>query len=490
MPLTNEQILTTIASIKAQLDALAIAVAGTVSQPQPEVPSTTPTAQAGNILTLKSTKGKENVTTGTAKVTVGMMVKFANGRSTPVMATDDGITFTTREPAADSDAALKKLAGSNLTVVSVPGEQPQQETPKPVDEPKPDPLPNPAPVGNADLKYLHGVNMSGLGNNPYVENAIEGQNYRAPEDKHFKKYADMGCRLIRLPTALERWNEGWNEHLMRVLTAMDMAGKYKMQVVVDIHSYYRYWTKVPAGYKQRQGYDLTTYNGVAKEWRPIGTEGCAMTVDQHAALVGKIVSALKAHPAYLGLGIANEPHDRGEPGISVNGLWIKDVQKHVDAAAAASNKHWIFVGGCHYSSCRQWPQMSDALKGIKDVNDRVIYEGHNYLDKGMSGGGSWSNRSEVIPIDNFINMVKPLVEWAQKNGKRVYIGEHGYPEGNQSAEAATIKGLQYLTDNKVMSTQWCAGPGWPVGDVLALDDDRGTLKTNVNAVKQFFSKTF
>jgi len=106
----------------------------------------------------------------------------------------------------------------------------------------------------------------------------------------------------------------------------------------------------------------------------------------------------------------------------------------------------------------------------------------------MTGGGNWANRKEEIPIDNFINMVRPLVEWGQRNGKQVYIGEHGYPEGNASAEAATIKGLQYLTDNKVPSTQWCAGPGWPAGDVLALDDDNGTFKTNVNAVKPFFDR--
>lgn len=470
-------------SIRAQIDALLIQLnADPAPTPQPQ-PGPTPVANEGAILTLKSTSGKQSATTGTAKVTAGMVVEFANGRATTVTYTDDGITFLTAEPAADTADKLAALTSSTLKVKRVPGTKPAPLDPPPVVTPTPQPATNPL-----NWPGMHGVNMSGLGNNPYVENAKEGQHYRAPEEKHFKKYADMGCRLVRLPTALERWNEGWDEHLMRVLKALDHAGKYGMGVIVDIHSYYRYWTKVPAGYKQRQGYDLTNYNGVTKEWRPIGTEGCALSVAQHAALVGKIVNALKSHPAYLGLGIANEPHDRGEPGISVNALWIKDVQQHVDAAAAASDKHWIFVGGCHYSSCRQWPSVSDALKNIKDVNDRVIYEGHNYLDKNTTGGGNWSNRAEQIPLGNFVAMVKPLVEWGKANKKRVYIGEHGYPEGNQSAEAATIEGLQYLTENGVPSTQWCAGPGWPAGDVLALDDDNGTFKTNVNAVKQFFGK--
>lgn len=473
--------ITGLESIKAQCDALLIAIR---AANEGETPSQLPVAEAGNILTLKSSSGKQNATTGTAKLARGMIVRFANGRSTTVTYTDDGVTFLTSEPAADSADKLAALAGTTITVVKVPGQT--TGTPPVKDEGS---SPNtPAPVPAAGFAHLHGVNMSGLGNNPYVENAKAGTHFRAPEQKHFDKYAGLGCRLLRLPTALERFNETWDTYLPLVKAALDQAQAKGMQVIVDLHSYYRYWTKVPTGYQQRQGYSLTTFNGVTKEWRPIGTEGCALSVAQHAALVAKIVTALKDQPAYLGIGLANEPHDRGEPGISVDALWLRDVQTHFDAAAGASVKHKVFVGGCSYSSCRQWPQVSDALKNLKDPNGQAVFEGHNYLDKNMTGGGAWSNRQEQIPIDNFINMVKPLVEWGQKNGKQVYIGEHGYPEGNASAEAATIKGLQYLTDNKVPSTQWCAGPGWPAGDVLALDDDNGTLKTNVNAVRQFFDK--
>lgn len=467
-----------IAEIQTKLTALAAAIQG---QTQPEQPGTLPVAQAGNNLTLKSSSGKESVTTGTARLTVGMMVKFANGRSTPVMTTDDGITFTTREPAADTPAKLKALENSTLKVESVPGDSGSQPTPAPGN-------PNPQPVPAAGFVNLHGVNLSGLGSNPYVENARVGTNFRAPEQRHFDKYAGLGCRLLRLPTALERFNETWDAYLPLVTAALDQAQAEGMQAIIDLHSYYRYWTKVPNGYQKRIGYDLTNYNGVTKEWRPIGTEGCAMSVAQHAALVGKIVNALKGHPAYLGIGLANEPHNADKQPIDVDALWLRDVQTHFDAAAAASPKHKIFVAGCAYSSCRQWQEKSDALKNLKDLNGQAVFEGHNYLDKNMTGGGNWKNPKEEIPIDNFINMVKPLVEWGQRNGKQVYIGEHGYPEGNASAEAATTKGLQYLTDNKVPSTQWCAGPGWPAGDVLALDDDKGTFKTNVNAVKQFFDK--
>lgn len=472
MPLTNEQILTTIASIKAQLDALAIAVAGAVA---PD-PSTSPAPVINDTVTIKHINGQ--TITVDKPLTKGMVLRLANTRSVNV--TSSGTQVTIDQPVGNG-----VMTGSVATVTKVPG-----GSTAPVPSPTPDPAPTPQlPIGQiVAFTNLHGVNLSGLGSNPYVENARVGTNFREPEQRHFDKYAGLGCRLLRLPTALERFNETWGAYLPLVIAALDQAQAKGMQTIIDLHSYYRYWTKVPDGYKQRDGYSLTTFNGVTKEWRPIGTEGCAMSVAQHAALVGKIVNALKGHPAYLGIGLANEPHDRGEPGISVDALWLRDVQTHFDAAAAASAKHKIFVGGCAYSSCRQWPEKSDALKNLKDPNGQAVFEGHNYLDKNMTGGGNWANRNEQIPIDNFINMVKPLVEWGQRNGKQVYIGEHGYPEGNASAEAATIKGLQYLTDNKVPSTQWCAGPGWPAGDVLALDDDNGTFKTNVNAVRQFFDK--
>lgn len=477
---------------KAELTALAaqiqkqlldlVAAIGDLPDEGTSTPTPVPTTDAALNDTVTITDIQGQTITVDKKLSRGMVLRLANTRSVNV--TSSGTQVTIDQPVGNG-----VMTGSLATVTKVPGVSAPVETPKPADpDPTPTPTPTPEPVPATGFLYLHGVNLSGLGSNPYVENAKVGTNFRAPEQKHFDKYAGLQCRLLRLPTALERFNETWDAYLPLVKTALDQAQAKGMQVIIDLHSYYRYWTKVPNGFKQRDGYSLTTYNGVTKEWRPIGTEGCAMTVAQHAALVGKIVSALKDHPAYLGIGLANEPHDRGEPGISVDALWIRDVQTHFDAAAAASAKHKIFVGGCAYSSCRQWKEKSDALKNLKDPNGQAVFEGHNYLDKGMTGGGNWANRNEQIPIDNFINMVKPLVEWGQKNGKQVYIGEHGYPEGNASAEAATIKGLQYLTDNKVPSTQWCAGPGWPAGDVLALDDDNGTFKTNINAVKQFFDK--
>lgn len=356
--------------------------------------------------------------------------------------------------------------------------------------------------GAVQILPLFGMNMSGLGNNPYVQNAQMGTHYRFPDEKYFVKYAAMGCKFYRFPIAVERLLAGQgadlNTAILKQITdAMDLAQKYGAKVLIDPHNYHRMWVPVPSGYTKKSGFSYMTYNGVTCEWRPIGMGGDdfsqVINTDGYANFLSKLATALKSHPAFWGISLTNEPHNR-EPGIDVNSIYFGAVQKYVDALASATagadRKIWIVVGGGNYQSARQWKTVSgDALLKIQDKTDQVIFEAHNYLDGGMSGGGAWSNRNEVIPVGNGIEMVRPFVEWCVANNKRGMLGEHGYPENNTSAEAATLAMFDYLVKYNIISFQWCAGPGWPAGDVLATDDDNGTMKNNINASKKYFGVT-
>lgn len=354
----------------------------------------------------------------------------------------------------------------------------------------------PAEIPNGD-HALAGMNMSGLGNNPYVQNAQEGTHYRAPQDKHFAKYAGMGCRLYRLPISPERMFPDGPDgqinttYVSQILAAMDLAAKYNAMVIPEFHTYYRWWTPRSKSGKTgaTAGVYAQTYNGVTCDWFIVGTPGCMVDAKGYAKAITRALEQIGKHKAYLGFGAANEPHNRGESNGNCEQLWIANAQLYVDAIAAATPNGIPFICGNGYATARNWPSVSDALKNLKDTNGRLVYEAHHYMDSNMSGGGAWNNRAESIPVDNGIAMVSPFIDWCKKNGKRGYIGEHGYPEGNTTAAAATDKMMNYLVSLNVMSTQWCAGPGAPDNDVLFTDTEGMRYKTNIDTSKKYFGKT-
>src|SRR5690606_19358119 len=80
--------------------------------------------------------------------------------------------------------------------------------------PAPAPAPAPAPSAPADSTApvdttngkprLVGVNLSGAGFGPSVVPGVHGTNYTYPAESYYKKYADLGMNLVRLPFLWER----------------------------------------------------------------------------------------------------------------------------------------------------------------------------------------------------------------------------------------------------------------------------------------------
>lgn len=427
MPLTSEQILTTIASIKAQLDALAIAVAGTVAQPQPEVPSTTPTAQAGNILTLKSSSGKENVTTGTAKVAVGMMVKFANGRSTPVMSTDDGITFTTREPAADSEGALKKLAGSNLTVVSVPGDQPQQETPKPVEEPKPDPVQEPKPT-NGNYMRTQGRNFVNLGMGAGADHVIpgkEGTNYGMPSDNEIKRALSYGFKEFRIGFLMGRVYKGTGMEMYR---GQDPNDKGRMMTMDNMLRIGRTCKKLGATIM----WDNHCYGFFPSNGAPGRIQVTPELLANHWY---GVIQALREDPeawaATTRFDILNEPYTISGPDLA------KIYQAVIDKCAPISDDKIFVLEGPNYSSATNWVSgCGAAFAKITHPRGKqfIEFSAHCYYDAGYDGyytEGDQINSREKSAGVSYEKIgeyrTAEFIAWKNSIGANASIGETMVP---------------------------------------------------------------
>jgi len=201
-----------------------------------------------------------------------------------------------------------------------------------------------------------------------------------------------------------------------------------------------------------------------------------MSYDDYAWLVAAVCKEFMQYPNFEGVGAANEPHNRGESDFNVEQGYKANVQKIVDAWP--SKTHKLHLCGCGYATTRNWVAVSSWMASIKDPHKVIVFEGHNYLDGNTGGGGAWANRNEQIPEGNFIKMVESWVKWGEDNNVALFMGEHGYPSGNTSAEKATAKGLDYLISKRVPSAQWEYGPGIPNGDVLGLSDDTFAYKAS------------
>lgn len=304
---------------------------------------------------------------------------------------------------------------------------------------------NTAPVAGGNPSNpinLVGINLAGAEFG--VADGLPGRyliHYVYPGEADFKRYADLNMKLVRLPFRWERLQPKLNQELNktelgRLMTTLDHAKKYNMQVILDMHNYYRYNGKL-----------------IATNEVPI-----AAFADSWKRIAEKVVN----HPAVYGYGLMNEPY-------STNGKWPAAALAASKAIRTVDSKRWVFVAGDRWSSAFHWPSHNIQLISdpwMRDRKNNLVYEAHLYLDEDYSG--TYKNRKAVYGAMDGVNRAKPFVEWLHTYQLRGFIGEHGAPDFSPSAIVATDNLVKYLNQHCIPSTYWAGGPWW--GDyALALD---------------------
>lgn len=425
----------------------------TAPTPAPAPPTSAPTPSAPMITALNSFNGKDFVNgvyrsvgvsvKGTAANKAafhkGAKVRFANGQIRTVkLVYHAGGNMTVMLDGGTVDGHAVGYPRT-LSVSSTDFSQP----PAGGTSPSPGKDSGAAP---ANPIHLVGVNLAGAEFGEY--SGLPGRHqihYIYPSEANFKRYADLNLKLIRLPFRWERIQPKLNgeldaAELGRLLTALNHAQKYNMQVILDMHNYYRYYGKLIAS-------NEVPISAFANSWR-------------------RIAQKVANHPAVYGYGLMNEPH-------STNGKWPAAALAAAQAIRGIDQKRWIFVAGDRWSSAFHWPSYNTQLAThpwMRDPKNNLVYEAHLYLDKDYSG--TYASRSAVY--DPMIGVVraKPFVEWLSRNKLRGFIGEHGAPDYSPSAIVATDNLLKYLNQHCIPSTYWAAGPWW--GDyALSLDVKSG-----------------
>ncbi|WP_239609367.1 glycoside hydrolase family 5 protein [Pseudomonas sp. KSR10] len=317
-----------------------------------------------------------------------------------------------------------------------------------------------APVAEAVLPasgpvQLVGVALSGAAFGPSVLPGKHGTNYIYPAESYYKKYAEQGLKLVRLPFLWERIQPRLNTELdaaqVALLTqSLDFAQKYGVKVVLDMHNYYRY-------YKQPIGSETVPIPSFANTWK-------------------RIAQKVGSHPALSGYGLMNEPNTKG--------LWPEAALAAAKEIRKVDKTHWIYVAGDRFSSAWHWPQSNTQLIAdpwMRDPANKLIFEAHMYLDRDTSG--LYIDKTETFAPDLGINRAKPFVDWLRTNNLRGFIGEMGVPNYAPDAIVAMDNLLGYLRENCVPLTYWAGGPWWGKY-ILALDVSGGAEQPQLPVLRK------
>jgi len=313
-----------------------------------------------------------------------------------------------------------------------------------------------ATVASAEPINLIGVNLSAAGFGTKALPGKHGTNYLYPSEEYYKRYSDMGIKLVRLPFRWERVQHQLGSDLEPseldlLMQSLDLADRHGMKVILDMHNYYRYYS-----------------DQIASPQVPI---------EEYANTWSRLASATKEHPALFGYGLMNEPHD-------TNGQWPEAAVAAAKAIRGVDADHWILVAGDSWSSAQRWPKANPRLitdPFMVDSNNKLLYEGHLYFDADTSG--TYKDQNEAFDPQIGVRRVEPFVQWLKQHGLRGFIGEYGVPDWSESAMTAMDNMLSYLAQNCIPSTYWAGGPWWGE-NALALDVKSGKPRPQLDILKK------
>lgn len=302
---------------------------------------------------------------------------------------------------------------------------------------------------------LVGVALSGAAFGPSVLPGKHGTNYIYPAESYYKKYAEQGLKLVRLPFLWERIQPQLDTELdaaqLALLTqSLDFAQKHGVKVVLDMHNYYRYYRE------------------------PIGSE--SVPIKSFANAWKRIALKIGDHPALSGYGLMNEPNTKG--------LWPEAALAAAKEIRKVDRTNWIYVAGDRFSSAWHWPQSNTQLIAepwMRDPENKLIFEAHMYLDRDTSG--MYVDKTETFAPDLGVIRAKPFVDWLRTNNLRGFIGEMGVPNYAPDAIVAMDNLLGYLRENCVPLTYWAGGPWWG-NYILALDVSGGAEQPQLPVLRK------
>jgi hypothetical protein len=222
--------------------------------------------------------------------------------------------------------------------------------------------------------YLRGVVLAGgsfgaADSDPGYSSARPGRygyDYSYENAAGYAYLAAQGIRLARLTVSWERLQRTPGGpldpvELNRLHTALALAGRYGIAVVLDLHSY-------------------GTFAGA----RTLRLGSPQLPVARLADVWSRLATATRDEPALTGYDLLNEPINLAARGRDGARLWEQASQGAVDAIRATGSRRTIAVTGYGQTAPAHLGDLHPQA-WIDDPEHRTVYETHAYFDDDSSG---------------------------------------------------------------------------------------------------------
>ena len=276
-----------------------------------------------------------------------------------------------------------------------------------------------------------------------------GKDYTFPRSETVRHFARAGFQLLRIPFRWERLQPKLggelDRHYLREITEVVRAAeRHDVFLILDLHNYgrYRLWD-----------------DGVVRELvidERVGSR-VPVTRDHFRDVWKRIALEFRHHPAIVGYGLMNEPHDMGDSD------WKEISQLAVDTIRRIDRETAIVVSGDDWSSAERFVTANGNQPWIRDPANHIVYEAHCYFDHDGSGKYARSYAAELrvdADLDNRgVRRVEPFLQWCREHQVRGLIGEYGTPR-DASWREVTKRFLQACEASQVGVCYWAAGEWW------------------------------
>lgn len=297
---------------------------------------------------------------------------------------------------------------------------------------------------------LLGVNLSGAEyGNPVT--GVMGYNYIYPTTSEIDYFASLGLNVIRIPVSWQRLQPTQDGPLSTIqLAQLDhlvaYAAKQGVTVDLDLHNY-------GAGYGSLVGSAQTPVSSFANFWSQMAA---------HYKTAANVI-----------FGLMNEPNAQAPA------AWATAAQAAVTAIRATGASQEILVSGSRWDTASSWVSSGNAatVGNTTDPENKVVFEVHQYFNPGSTG-----TSTAVVSPDIGPESLASITQWAEENGKKLFLGEFG--AGSDPASLTALSNtLAYLNANSDAwqgGTYWAGGP-W-MGNYMFSADPQNGLEAKQTAV--------
>ncbi|TFK99435.1 endoglucanase [Pterulicium gracile] len=279
---------------------------------------------------------------------------------------------------------------------------------------------------------FYGVNQAGAEFGQNVIPGVLGTHYTWPSPSSIDYFTSRGFNSFRIAFLMERL----------VAPSTGVKGPHVQAYLQGLTSIVNYITSKGA-YAILDPHNYLRYNGQL------------MTNTNESIVVWKNLATVFKNNSRVIFDLQNEPY-----GIDAT-TTAAMMQAGINGVrAAGATSQMIFVQGTAWSGAWSWTLDSgnaNAFKNLKDPNNNLAVEMHQYPDSDSSGT-STTCVSPTIAVER----LRAATEWLKANNLKGFLGEFG-GGSNDVCIQAWQQGLCYMQQQGgvwIGALWWAAGPWW------------------------------